>query len=199
MIFKSLKAVLISLPFLFAAAVACADVIPDKSRPLDVMPESPRAKADRIENVMNDLFERGLKMSATELGQNNKVRPFAIIKRKDGKIGVFGADNTEKNAKQEVEVLAASIRRHLIELVLADQIEAAIQVMFATIRQENKEPRQGLVFELEHEEGVSLLRFLPVSKVKDKQGNNTEKLLFELETLSTTVKPSVIFAYAKVK
>jgi len=72
-------------------------------------------------------------------------------------------------------------------------------VMYATVRQKGKAPRQGLIFEIEHIDGVSLLRFLPISKIKDEQGKESGKLLFELEALSTTVKPKTVFAFAKMQ
>jgi len=163
------------------------------------MPESPKQKELRIEKDVNELFQRGVRMAATELDVRKEVKPFAVIKKRDGKYGVFGLDNTVRNAKLTVDDQAASIRKYLIELVAADQIDASLQVMFATVRQEDKEPRQGLMFEIEHLEGLSLMRFLPISKLKDEQGKENGKLLFELEALSTTVKPKTVFAFAKMQ
>jgi hypothetical protein len=197
MIFKSLKAVLISLPFLFAAAVACADIIPDKSRPLDVMPESPKMKSQRVEREVNEMFQRGFRTASVKMDVTGEIRPFAVIQKKDGKYGVFSTEINEKTKDISIDSQAASIRKYLIELVVADQIDASMQVMFATIQEEGKPARQGLVFEIEHQEGVSLLRFLPVSKIKDEQGADSGKLLFEMESMSTSAKPQVVFAYAK--
>jgi hypothetical protein len=197
MIFKSLKALLISLPFLFSAAVACADIIPDKSRPLDVMPESPKMKSQRVEREVNEMFQRGFRTASVKMDVTGEIRPFAVIQKKDGKYGVFSTEINEKTKDISIDSQAASIRKYLIELVVADQIDASMQVMFATILEEGKPARQGLVFEIEHQEGVSLLRFLPVSKIKDEQGADSGKLLFEMESMSTAAKPQVVFAYAK--
>ncbi len=163
------------------------------------MPESPKQKELRIEKDVNELFQRGVRMAATELDVRKEVKPFAVIKKRDGTYGVFGTGNTEKNAKLSVDDQTASIRKYLIELVVADQIDASMQVMYATVKQDGKPPRQGLMFEIEHINGVSLLRFLPISKIKDEQGKESGKLLFELEALSTTVKPKTVFAFAKMQ
>ncbi len=163
------------------------------------MPESPKQQELRIESDVNEIFERGFKIAAAELDLRQLVKPFAVIKKRGGGFGVFGMDATEKNAKLTVDDQAASIRKHLIELVVADQIDASLQVMYATVRQKGKAPRQGLIFEIEHIDGVSLLRFLPISKIKDDQGKETGELLFELESLSTTVKPKTVFAFVKMQ
>jgi hypothetical protein len=161
------------------------------------MVESSKYKSERVEKDVNDVFQRAFRMAATELDTRQQVKPFAVIQKKDGKLGVFGLDSTEKNAKLTVDDQTASIRKYLIELVVADQINASVQVMYASVQQKDKTPRQGLIFEIEHIEGVSLLRFLPISKIKNDKGVETGKLLFEMESLTTTVKPQTVFAFAK--
>ncbi len=161
------------------------------------MPESPKQKSERIEKDVNGMFQRAFRMATSELDIRQVVKPFAVIQKKDGEFGVFGIDSSEKNASLTVDDQAASIRRHLIELVVADQINASLQVMFATVKQGDKPSRQGLMFEIEHIGGVSLLRFLPISKIKDDKGVETGKLLFEMESLTTTIKPKTVFAFAK--
>ena len=183
---KSLKVVLMTLALNLTSLSLLAEE----------MPESPKAKADRIEREINELFQRGFRTAAVKLDKTSQVIPFAVIQKKDGKYGVFSAGSNEKLS---IDAQTASIRKHLIELVVAGQIDASMQVMYATVREEGKDSRQGLMFEIEHIEGISLLRFLPVSKIKDSQDKGSKELLFEMESLSTTAKPQVIFTFAPVK
>jgi len=186
---KSLKVVLMTLALNLTSLSLLAEE----------MPESSKAKADRIEREVNELYQRGFRTASVKMDKTNQVIPFAVILKKDGKYGVFSTQVKEQEENITVDEQAASIRKHLIELVVADQINAAMQVMYAAVKEEGKPARQGLIFEIEHAEGVSLLRFLPVSKIKDSQGAETDKLLFEMESLSTSAKPQVVFAYAKAK
>jgi len=160
------------------------------------MPESPRVKASNLEREVNDIFQRAMMAAAVDLNDDHVVRPFAVIKRKDGKIGVFSADETEKNKNLSVNEQTAGIRRMLIELVVANQLDATAQVMFATVKDKNGNVRQGLSFEIEHIDGLSIVRFLPVVELKDEAGVKTGKLLFETESMSTALKPKVIFSFA---
>ena len=157
------------------------------------MPESPKQKEIRIENDLNNLFKRGLDTAALQLNEKREVEPFAIIKRKDGKLGVFSLDKTEKNNSLSINQKAFSIRRYLSELAIAQEISASVLVMFATVKEPNKKARQGLSFEIEHIDGVSMLRFLPVSDYIDEKDPANNKLVLETESLSSTIKPAVVF------
>ncbi len=161
------------------------------------MPETPKHKSERIKKDVNQIFQHAFRRAATELDAMQQVMPFAVIQKKDGRLGVFRIDDTEKDADLTVDEQAASIRKNLIGLVVADQIDASLQVMYAAVQQEGKTPRQGLIFEIEHIDGVSLLRFLPISKIRDDKGAETGKLLFDMESLTTTIKPKTVFAFAK--
>ena len=163
------------------------------------MPETPKQKELRIENDLNLLFNKSMKMAAGKLGTTMELRPFAVVKKTDGELAVFGATDTKANEKKGINAQNANIRKYVMGLVAANQIQASVQVMFATIVPEGKKPQQGLTFEMEHIEGVSLLRFLPVSKIKTEGGEDSGKLLFEIESLSTTVKPKVVFALSKMQ
>ena len=160
------------------------------------MPESPKFKAAKIEQVVNDLFQRAMMAAAVDLNDDHKLRPFAVIKKKDGSIGVFSVDETEANNKLDINAQAAGIRKMLIELVVANQLDATAQVMYATVKDAKGNVRQGLNFEIEHIDGLSIVRFLPVVELKDDAGVKTGKLLFETESISTAPKPKVIFPFA---
>ena len=187
MIIKSLKVVLIG----------CMLLTPQLSfAEYEKMPEAPKTKAAKIERDVNDIFQRAMMAAAVDLNDDHVLRPFAVIKKKDGKIGVFSTDDTEENKKLNVDEQVAGIRKMLIELVVANQLNATAQVMYSTVKNVNGNIRQGLTFEIEHISGVSLLRFLPVEELKDDAGKKTGKLLFELETMSTSPKPKVIFPFS---
>ncbi len=190
--FKVLSVTALLVSSLCFSAVSAAEEMPKK-------PETPKQKELRVEADMNHLFNKSMKMAAGKLGKKMELRPFAIIKKTNGEFAVFGASDTKGNEKMGINAQNASIRKYLIDLVAANQIQASIQVMYATVVPKGEKPRQGLTFEMEHIEGVSLLRFLPVSKIKTKEGEDSGKLLFEIEAVSTTVKPITVFAFAKMQ
>jgi len=179
--FKSLKVVLIS----FALTVAGNSLA-------ETMPESAKAKEQRIEQDLNILFQRSMNTAALKLDKMKEVRPFAIIKKTDGTFGVFEPKVNEKTKDMTVNEQSMAVRNLLKKLAIADQIEAASAVMYAVVENPNtKEKKQGLTFSMEHKEGISLMRFLPVSKSKNEEGK--EILVFELENLETVNKPQVVF------
>ncbi len=157
------------------------------------MPESAKHKESRIEGDLNNLFKRGLDTAALKLDRNEDVQPFAIIKRFDGSLGVFELDKTPKNEKMSVNKKALSVRRYLTEMAIASQLQASILVMYAVIKPEGEKAQQGLTFEMEHIDGVSLLRFLPVSDHRGKNDENDNKLVLHTESLSDTIKPVTVF------
>ena len=180
--FKSLKVVLITLAFgLTAQAFA------------EKMPESPKQKEVRLENDLNDIFKRGLDVAAYKLNEKQDIRPFAIIKKVDGRIGLFELDITPETEKMSVNQMTFSVRRYLTELAIAKQIKASALVMHATVQQKGKGSTQGLSFEIEHLEGVSLLRFLPITKHTDKDGPAKGKTVLHTEAMTATIKPVTVF------
>jgi len=179
---------------LSVAAVLIGSVCFSAGSVAEEMPESPQQKEVRIESDLNHLFQKALKMAAGKLGEKMELRPFAMIKKTSGELAVFGAADSKMNNGKSINVQNANIRKYLLGLVEGNQVQASIQVMYATVYPEGGEALQGLTFEIEHKEGVSLLRFLPVSKIETEEGETSGKLLFEIEKLSTVAKPVVVFA-----
>jgi hypothetical protein len=175
---KFIKTLLISLPLLFATAIASADVIP----------ESPMQKKERIETDVNDVFMRALKGAAHKLGQRQDVHPFAIIKKRNGTIGMFELNIKDKKMKLSVNQMAANIRRYLTELAIANEIVGSTLVMYATVQPKGEEMRQGLSFEMEHIDGVSLMRFIPLT-----DPGEGKDLILHTEAASTAGKPVTVF------
>ncbi|OUR62681.1 hypothetical protein A9Q73_10040 [Bermanella sp. 47_1433_sub80_T6] len=159
------------------------------------MPESPKQIELNIENTVNALFKSAIIAAAKDLNEDKTMRPFALVKKVDGTIGFFQADETDKNEDYSVMQQAASIRKLLIELAVNNQIVSSAQVMYTRALVEGKEPVQGLSFEIEHIKGLSLMRFMPVTKELDENGTWNKKLRFQIESTSTTKKPQVVFAY----
>ncbi len=162
----SLKAVLIIISLLIAGNVHAEKEETNKQKEL------------RIENDLTTLFQRGMNAAAVKLGKTNEVKPFAIIKRTDGTFGVFEIDKADGSTSQSVMDQALSVRKLLIELALAKQIEASVLVMYALVGADGKETHQGLTFEIEHKEGVSLMRVLPVRK--DLNEANKDKTILSI-------------------
>ncbi len=161
------------------------------------MVESPKHKEERIEGDLTFLFKEALKACALEMDKDQEMAPFAMIKKSDGTLGFFAP--SANNKKMSVNDQIASIRKMLMDLASTQQIEASVQVMYATVSNDAGASNQGLVFEIEHREGVSIMRFIPVSKILDDTGKNTGKLLFEMEKLSTGSKPQTVFAASIVQ
>ena len=185
--------------YLKIAVVLCASNFISQIALSEVMPLSPKQIEIKIEQEIDGLFKRGVMAAAADLNDDMVMHPFAVIKKKDGSIGVFSASDSENNKKLSVSDQNTGIRRRLIELATADQIDASIQAMYATVKKDGEQARQGISFEIEHIRGVSIVRFLPVSEIKDEQGVKTGKILFELESLSTSLKPKTIFAFSKMQ
>ena len=176
--FKSLKVVLISLMVVSMSSLALADVKVEKLK---------------VEKELNIVFQEALKAAASELDADKTVSPFAVVLRKNGKVGYFTA--TEENKELSVNEQGNRIRRMLKDLAINQQIDASTFGMYATVSQ-NDVSEKGLVFEVEHEAGISIMRFLPVS---DGTGENKGKLVFETQRMQTTTKPRNIFVEAIVK
>lgn len=187
--FKSLKIVMFFV-------VACSTSLHTLS---EEMPLSPKQLEVQIEQDLHDMLNRAVMAAAADLDDDMIMRPFAVIKRNNGSIGVFSANDTEKNNSLSVIDQSAGLRKILIDMATTNQITASVQAMYATVKKEGNEARQGISFEIEHVKGVSLVRFLPVSEIKDEQGVKTGKLLFELESLSTSLKPKTVFAFSRMQ
>lgn len=176
--FKSLNAVLISLMVLSMSSLSFADAKTNKQQ---------------VEKELNVLFQEALKAAGTELDADKTVNPFAVILRANGKIGYFTA--TEENKELSVNEQGSRIRRMLKDLAISQQISASAYGMYATVSQD-KSSQKGLVFEVEHKAGISIMRFIPVS---DGTGENEGKLVFETQNMQTVTKPRNIFVESIVK
>ena len=176
--FKSLKAVLIGSMVISMSSLTFADT---------------KVQKLKVEKELNVVFQEALKAAASELDADKTVSPFAVVLRENGKVGYFTA--TEENKGLSVNEQGIRIRRMLKDLALKQQIEASAFGMYATVSQ-NEVSQKGLVFEVEHEAGISIMRFLPVS---DGTGENKGKLVFETQRMQTTTKPRNIFVESIVK
>ena len=161
--------------------------------PVMALSETLEEKKVRVEFALNKLFKEATLTSAKKLDATKKIMPFALVLKQDGTTGVYQAGDTEKNAQLSVVQQVSAIRNALVDLGKTKQIQAYAQVMYAGLQQGEKRS-QGLSIELEHIEGASLMRFVPVTQLKDESGVLTGKLQIELGEISTTVKPKVVFA-----
>ena len=178
--FKIYKAVLITLLF-FSCEIAFSEV----------MPENPKYKEARIEKDVNALFKGVIVAAAKDLNDDKQMRPFALVKKLDGTTGLYQSDESEKNKHLTVVQQASAIRNLLTGLADTEQITAYAQAMYAAIKKEDGNTVQGLSVEIEHKDGVSLMRFIPISSINV---DGKEKLDFQLQNVSTAVKPKVVFA-----
>ncbi len=174
---------------LSVAALLISTVCFSVSTIAEKMPESPKHKEFRIEKDLNDIFERGINVAAFKLDKKEDIRPFAIIKKNDGTVGVFELDGNKIKEGMSVNQMSYGVRRYLTELAIAKQIQASVLVMYAMVKPEGEEARQGISFEIEHIDGVSMMRFMPVSKVEGEEG----KLVIHTESITSTIKPATVF------
>jgi GTP-sensing pleiotropic transcriptional regulator CodY len=176
--FKSLKVLLISSMVVSMSSLTLADA---------------KAEKIKVEKELNTVFQESLKAAASELDADKTVSPFAVVLRKNGKVGYFTA--TEENKELSVNEQGKRIRRMLKDLAINQQIDASAYGMYATVSQ-NDVSQKGLVFEVEHKSGISIMRFLPVS---DGAGDNKGKLVLETQNMQTVTKPRNIFVESIVK
>lgn len=177
--FKLSKAVLITL--LFSSLTVFSEE----------MPESPRFKELRIENDVNSLFKAVIVASAKDLNDDKLMHPFAIVKKVDGTTGLYQSDESDKNKKLTVVQQASALRNMLSGLAKSEQITAYAQAMYASVKEDNGKTIQGISIEIEHKDGVSIMRFIPVETITV---NGEEKLDFKIKSVSTAVKPKVVFS-----
>jgi len=158
------------------------------------MPESSEQKELRIEGELNTLFRDAMKTAAIHLGKSDQVEPFGMMTKVDGTIAIFKISDNDKSRGLSVAQKTHSIRKLLSELALTKQITSSVLTMFATLTKEGQATTQeGLTFEMEHKEGISIVRFLPVSRRVDSENSENNKLVFEIESISTVNKPKTIF------
>ncbi len=191
--FKALSIATLLFTTVCFPAVSIAEGVVEK------MVESPKHKEQRIEGDLTFLFKEALKACALEMDKDQEMSPFAMIKKTDGTLGFFSPAENEKNKKMSVDSQIASVRKMLMDLASTQQIEASVQAMYVTVSNDTGASNQGLVFEIEHRDGVSIMRFIPVSEILDDAGKKTGKLLFEMEKLSTGSKPQTVFAASIVQ
>ncbi len=178
-------------------STVCFSAVTIAEKAAEKMPETPQQKEERIEANLTFLFKESINASAAELEKDHEMAPFAMIMKSDGNLGFFSTG--DKNKGMSVDQQVASIRALLIDMASSQQIDASVQVMYASVSNKAGDTSQGLVFEIEHREGVSLMRFIPVSEIKDDAGVKTGKLLFEMEKLSTGSKPQTVFVASIVQ
>lgn len=183
---KSLKVVLI-----VSALLSSFNVTAEELKPVaDVK----ATKAERIETELNVIFTRALTIAAKKLDTERKVAPFAVILKKDSTVGFFEADlSSEKSKGFTVSEQVFQLRRYLTEMAIKDGIKASVLGQYNIIRDEKNTTVQGLNFEIEHVDGVALLKFIPVSEQDNDNGEEAKKIIIHTEFISTTVKHANVF------
>jgi len=184
--FKSLKVVLIALTTTLVSFSALATS------------EEAKDKAERIEKDVNDVFQRALVSAVAQLNEKMEVQPFSVAKKVDGAVMLYLLGDTEKNKNLSHDERVSGVRKKLLDLAAKNEIVATAQVMYAVVVDKKTEKQsQGLTFEIEHKDGLSIVRFLPVKHILDENGKETGKLDLQTQFLSTASKPKVIFAFSQ--
>ena len=154
------------------AVLICISLVMSGGVLSEEMPVSPKVKAAKVEADLNFLLKESLKAAAVEMDKDFEMGPFAMIKKSDGTTGFFTpAPDTNKSVDQQV----ATIRAMLEDLARTKQILAAVQVQYVKVSKNDKVLRQGITFEIEHVEGISMFKFLPVNEVKDENNKITDE------------------------
>ena len=190
--FKAVKIISLLVAVLGASQMTLAEEMPDKT-------ETAKQKELRLEAELNHLFKTSMKTAAYRLDKEGQMKPFATILKSDGSTGVFEVTPKEGEKELSVNEQNLSVRKLLIELAATQQIKGSVSAMYSLVREKGKEERQGIVFEIEHVEGVSLLRFIPLTIKENPLDKTKPRLVLELKSMSTTVKPAVVFAQSIVQ
>ncbi len=157
----------------------------------DVVTSEAALKSSIIEKELNLAFTKALSTAATKLDAEGEMTPFAIILRRDSTLGFFEVEKTPETKKLSVNDQVFGIRRYLTELALAGQIKATVLGMYVSISNGTEVSQQGISFEIEHLEGVAMLRFIPVSEKVNTDKPNT--IVIHTESISTTIKHAMVF------
>ncbi len=145
--------------------------------------------ANVAEKDVNNIFRRALMGAAAQLDKAAQVNPFAVVVKTDGNIGIFELpQDSKKNKDLTVDERVAHIRSLLQGAAGTQSIRGYCQVMYIVVNQDGIDSH-GLSFEIEHEVGVSMQRFVPVEVNED-----TGKIHLIIEKIITNNKPKVVFA-----
>ncbi len=175
----SLKAVLISIVLSSSLSVFAEDKVVTEND----------LKSTQIEKELNFLFTKALSTAATKLDAERQMTPFAMILKQNGGIGFFeieGVKAKELSVNQQV----FQIRRYLTELALNSEIKASVLGLYINMS-DGKNSKQGISFEVEHLEGVALLRVIPVTEKQN--GDQPSTIVIHTESITTSVKHAMVF------
>lgn len=176
---KYLKVVLISV-FMSASISVFAETLSDADKAI---------KASKIEREVNQVFTRALSAAATKLEEERQMTPFAIILKNDDSVGYFEIDPVEAG-KVSVNKQVFQIRRMLTEMALAGEIKSSVIALYVSIAHE-EQVKQGITFEVEHIDGVALLRMVPVTEKLN--GDDPSTIVLHTESITTSVKHANVF------
>lgn len=175
----SLKAVLISICLIASANAFSNEKTTSESK----------LKAIQIEKEVNLIFTRALSAAATKLDTDREMAPFAMILKQDDTVGFFEIESSQAKTLS-VNQQVFQIRKYLTEMALDAEIKASTIAQYVAIT-DGKKTNQGISFEVEHLEGVALLRMIPVTE-KENEGK-ASTIVLHTESISTSVKHAMVF------
>lgn len=144
--------------------------------------------ANVAEKDINVMFKKAIMGAAMQLDKSAQVNPFAVIIKTDGDFGVFDLPmNSKKNQALGVSERIAHVRGLLESAAQAKAIRGFCQVAYIVVQQDGVSAH-GLSFEIEHEVGISMQRFVPV-EINEETG----KIHLLVENIVTNNKPNVVF------
>lgn len=155
--------------------------------------ENLQSKVNAIQGQMDGLVKMGAKYAYAQLANKNRLSPFAVAAEKNGNTLMLEIPKKEVNATVAQKVIKL---REMLKLAADnDRIYAGAVFVQAQVPH-NGEQVDGIAMELEHESGLSAMRFSPYEIDRENKKINFKKPVNQ-------IKPVVFFkdvlAKAKAK
>ncbi len=157
-----------------------------------------RNKAKFVEVHVNELFQGALRVAAKKLADTGEVMPFAYILKEDGHYGVMGLTKKEILEEPNINRQTNKLRSIMTELANNKAIMGFAVGLFTQVKQKDGSSKPNLLFELEHMEGISMLKLVPLVENKIKGSKEKEWAIIPAKIV-TEQKPMAVFIAANSK
>ncbi|EAT12000.1 hypothetical protein HF888_11485 [Bermanella marisrubri] len=144
---------LLSLSLAVLISLSASFVVAEEKKDVDL-----KAKIDGVQQQLDELIDQGGKYAYIQIARKNGLSPFAIAVDKVGSTVLLEVPQSEKDATIKDKVL--ELRRLLKMTADSGTMKAGALFVQGQVPHKGKTVN-GVAIELEHELGMSVLRFSP--------------------------------------